>query len=154
MSLHSSLNLWLGIFLVKINFPFCLGISLFNTLVLLLTPLSAWTFQRTVVLWKRVVLPGRKCGSCFSPDLGAALAHLAPSISCSFDLMPLKGERGAEEARGGATLFFRPELLPVVQTFMTTSYQLILQKALVHPILLPSNFLVPVLAECSSHSWN
>lgn len=97
-----------------------------------------------------MVLPGRKCGSCFSLDLGAALAHLAPSVSCSFDLMPLKGECGAEEAGGGAT--FRPELLLVMQTFMTISYQLILQKALVHPILLPSNFLVPVLAECSSHS--
>ena len=99
-----------------------------------------------------MVLPGRKCGSCFSPDLGAALAHLALSISCSFDLMPLKGECGAEEAGGGATLFFQPELLLVVQTFTTISYQLILQKALLHPILLPSNFLVPVLAEFSSHS--
>ena len=99
-----------------------------------------------------MVLPGRKCGSCFSPDLGAALAHLAPSVSCSFDLMPLKAECGTEEAEGGANLFFRPELLLVVQTFMSISYQLILQKALVHRILLPSNCLVPVLAECFSHS--
>lgn len=100
MIIHSSLNPWLGIFLTKDEFPFLFrDFIIQHSRLLPRSPSHPEPFRE-----RRMVVPGRRWGSCLGPGLQAALAHLAASVCCSFDLMPPRGESGAEKAGGRVAL--------------------------------------------------